>query len=137
MVFIVADCATMAIRGADDGGNNSNILSPSGSVDAFLVLELIFSAVFTMELILRVLAAEELKLYIRDFWNIFDCILVIQGWVTLFLSSSGRSNLGLSWPKCGERTSDGNRKSSKSAKALRVAIAHISHIHAYIYFLKK
>ena len=60
----------------------------------FLLLDVIFSIVFAVEMVLKVVAFglyESDDTYLRDSWNVMDGFIVVLGLLSLFL---GNANLG-------------------------------------------
>jgi hypothetical protein len=57
----------------------------------FEALELVFQIIFTVEMVLKILAHgfyKEKFAYLRDGWNIMDFVIVLSGWATFKLESN-------------------------------------------------
>jgi hypothetical protein len=58
----------------------------------FAIFELIFQYLYTVEMVLKILGLGFImgpNSYIRDEWNILDFIIVMMGYVTMFLEAGG------------------------------------------------
>merc|ERR1719409_1864129 len=54
---------------------------------AWQAVEIAFTVVFTVEVVLRVFA--ERRMFIRDLWNVFDAFVVGTAWIDLILQGAG------------------------------------------------
>jgi hypothetical protein len=83
LMVIIANCIFLAL---DDPGEEQN-------ADQFIA-ELIFLIIFTIEMILKVLAmgfALKQHSYLRDPWNFLDFVVVVVGWVGTFVTGGNIS----------------------------------------------
>ena len=81
LLFILANCITLAMYTNDPGFQETELYT------RLLIADFVFVSVFTAELVVKVLAlgilTEGQNTYLHSGWNIFDCIVVIVGWIAL------------------------------------------------------
>eukprot|EP00500_Bicosoecida_sp_ms1_P007765 CAMPEP_0203820742 /NCGR_PEP_ID=MMETSP0115-20131106/40899_1 /ASSEMBLY_ACC=CAM_ASM_000227 /TAXON_ID=33651 /ORGANISM="Bicosoecid sp, Strain ms1" /LENGTH=70 /DNA_ID=CAMNT_0050729759 /DNA_START=53 /DNA_END=261 /DNA_ORIENTATION=- len=69
MTCIIANIFVMAL--------NSPVETDATLLDVLDAFEWVFSVVFTVEMLMRIVALEGLSPYLADAWNALDCIIVI------------------------------------------------------------
>ena len=84
MLIILGNCITLALyRPKEPGDGKWN--------NGLNTADIVFNSFFSLELVLRVLAAGSIKTYLRNRWNLFDLTMVAFGWTVLVPQSSGSS----------------------------------------------
>merc|ERR1719487_1671640 len=88
---IVVNAAFLGVEADYRKNENSNI----GENEMWFIIESVFLAIFSLELILR-FQAERCRC-LKDCWNIFDLSLVIMGildtWIVLLLQTSSSNGM--------------------------------------------
>ena len=93
LATIIANCVALALY---------KPLENEGSWNKGLdVAETVFTAIFTLELTVKVVANNflfgppDVDVYLRDGWRVLDFLIVVGGWISFGLTVSGRSGGGL------------------------------------------
>lgn len=84
-IILLAICGNALTLAADNPLDDSND-------DIFIVMEYIFNVIFLIEFMMKIISLGgwgEESGYFRDPWNRLDCIVLICGWLPLFLAAFG------------------------------------------------
>lgn len=81
LLFIVANCITLALYTNDPGFQETKLYTN------LVLADFVFVSAFTVEMVIKILALgllfEGHGTYLLNGWNVFDCAVVIIGWITL------------------------------------------------------
>eukprot|EP01138_Halocafeteria_seosinensis_P014915 gb/GECG01015226.1/.p1 GENE.gb/GECG01015226.1/~~gb/GECG01015226.1/.p1 ORF type:complete len:2608 (+),score=192.83 gb/GECG01015226.1/:1-7824(+) len=78
LLVIIVNAITIALS-QETRNDNGGVLS----VDLILTLEIMFSTIYTLEMIVKMIALEGVKGYVLDGWNVLDGLVVLAGWAAL------------------------------------------------------
>mmetsp|Transcript_2591 Transcript_2591/g.3694 ORF Transcript_2591/g.3694 Transcript_2591/m.3694 type:complete len:1759 (-) Transcript_2591:300-5576(-) len=100
LVFIILNSIVLALIDYSVVDPDTGLPTADGSWQNSIVenTEIMFTIVFTVELVLKVIALGLLlgrNTYLRYGWNILDAVVVIAGWIEIFLADVGLSALRL------------------------------------------